>query len=235
MLGIPADDVGLVVALPAEARSVGVRGLRAGDCARWRHGWIALSGVGPHNALRAAERLLACGVTRLANWGVAGALDARLAPGDVVLPDRICYRTDAPGFATDADLCVVLGRALAGSLHVRGGTLWSATQPVATRAAKQALAERSGAVAVDMEAAAIAAVAARAKIPFIALKAICDSSVREVPPAITRALDAGGGFSLHVVASILLGGPTAWRAACALAQDFAHARRSLSDAARLAA
>lgn len=231
-----AERLGLVVALPAEAHAIGVRRLRAGDCARWRHGWVAVSGIGPHNAMRAAERLLECGVDRLANWGVAGALDSSLAPGDVLIPDRIRYAHDDPGFAADPDTCTCLAMALCARLRIRHGILWSATQPVATRADKQALAAASGAVAVDMEAAPIAAVAARARLPFVALKAICDPATRELPARIVRALDGSDtGLSWSMVSAILFGGPGTWRAARSLARDFARARHALATAAALAA
>lgn len=234
--GAITDGVGLVVALPAEAHSLGVHGVHPGECKRWRHGWVAVSGIGPHNAIRAAERLLACGIGHLANWGVAGALDADLAPGDVLLPEQILYAPDAPGFATDADTRACLGMALSPRLRVRGGILWSAAQPVANAADKHALAARSGAVAVDMEAASIAAVAARANVPFVALKAICDPATRELPAGVVRALGASdGGFSWRMLSAILLGGPASWQAARALARDFARARHALATAATLAA
>ncbi len=234
--GASIDSIGLVVALPAEAHSIGVRGLRPGECARWHHGWVAVSGIGPHNAMRAAERLLACGVARLANWGVAGALDASLAPGDVLIPDRIRYARDDSGFATDAEACERLAAALSNTLRIHRGALWSTPQPVATRLEKQALAARSGALAVDMEAAPIAAVALRAKLPFVAVKAICDPAARELPAGIVRALDGSdGGFSLRMLSAIALGGPATWRAARRLAHDFALARRALATAASLAA
>ena len=226
----------MVVALPAEAHSVGARGVHVGDCARWRHGWVAVSGIGPHNAMRAAERLIACGAGRLANWGVAGALDARLAPGDVLIADRIRYAQDEPGFATDADECMRLTAALSASLRVRHGTLWSSPQPVATPADKRTLANRSGAIAVDMEAAPVAAIAARAHVPFVAVKAICDPLTRELPTRIVDALEgADRGLSLRMVSAIAFGGPATWRAARLLTRDFARARRSLATAATLAA
>lgn len=234
--GDPTEGTGLVVALPTEAHSIGVHGMHPGDCARWRGGWIAVSGIGPHNAMRAAERLLTCGVARLANWGVAGALDATLAAGDVLIVDRIRYARDDPGFATDADASEQLAAALSAALHVRRGTLWSAAQPVATPSEKRALAERSGALAVDMEAAPVAAVALRAKLPFVAVKAICDPAARELPAGIVRALDgADEGWSLRMVAAIVFGGPATWQATYALTRDFRRARRSLATVAALAA
>lgn len=231
-----AECIGLVVALPAEARSVGAPRLRPGDCARWQHGWVAVSGIGPHNALRAAERLLECGVDQLANWGVAGALDGSLAPGDLVVPERIRHATDDPGFTADPAACERIVAACSGTLTVRRGALWSSREPVTTQADKRALADRSGAIAVDMEAASVAAVAARAALPFVAVKAICDPLGRELPRRIMDALAGGnGGPSWRMLTSIAFGGPATWAAARGLAQDFSHARRALTSAARLAA
>jgi adenosylhomocysteine nucleosidase len=167
---------------------------------------------------------------------VAGALAPGLVSGDVLIPDHICYMRDDPGFATDAGLAAQLAELLSASLRVRRGILWSASQPVATTADKQTLAERSHALAVDMEAAPIAAVAARAKLPFVAVKAICDPVYRELPAGMAGALEgADRGWSLRMVSAIVLGGPATWRAARALACDFRHARRSLATAAALAA
>ena len=234
--GASPEGTGWVVALPAEAHSIGMHGMHPGDCVRWRDGWIAVSGIGPHNAMRAAERLLACGVARLANWGVAGALSSDLAAGDVLVVDRVHYASDDPGFATDADASEHLAATLSASLRVRRGTLWSAAQPVATHSEKRALAERSGAIAVDMEAAPIAAVALRAKLPFVAVKAICDPAGRELPAGIVRALDgADEGWSPRMLAAIAFGGPATWRATYALTRDFRRAQRSLATAAALAA
>jgi nucleoside phosphorylase len=234
--GHSIEGTGLVVALPAEAHSLGMHGTHPGDCKRWRDGWIAVSGIGPHNAMRAAERLLARGVVRLANWGVAGALDPALAAGDVLIADRIRYTSGDPGYATDADANDQLAAAFSAALRVRRGALWSTSQPVATPSEKRALAERSGALAVDMEAAPVAAVALRAKLPFVAVKAICDPAGRAVPAGIVRALeDADEGWSLRMLAAIVSGGPGTWRAASALSRDYRHARRSLATAAALAA
>ncbi|MES2404798.1 MAG: hypothetical protein V4567_10760 [Pseudomonadota bacterium] len=234
--GGPAEGTGLVVALPAEAHSLGMHGMHPGDCTRWHDGWIAVSGIGPHNAMRAAERLLACGIKRLANWGVAGALDSALAAGDVLIADRIRYTYDDPGFATDAAASDRLAATLSTALQVRRGALWSTVQPIATPSEKQALAERSGAIAVDMEAAPIAAVALRAKLPFVAVKAICDPAGRALPAGIVRALDgADEGWSPRMLAAIAFGGPATWRATYALTRDFRRARRSLATAAALAA
>lgn len=228
-----AETAGWVIALSAEARSIGAHHLARDGCIRWHGGWLALSGPGRHAAMRATERLLACGVTRLASWGVAGALTDDLAPGDVLVPDRIAYRSDDIGFATDAARSAWLVHAFSPDLRVRRGVLWSAPQPIATGHDKRELAACSGAQAVDMEAAAVAAVAQRAGLPFVAVKAICDPLDRELPARIVAALGAGGRVTPRLLASIATGGPVVWRAARTLARDFARARRALATAARL--
>lgn len=225
---------GLVIALAAEARSIGVRRLRAGECQRWRDGWVAISGIGPHGAMRAAEQLVERGVVQLASWGVAGALDPDLAPGDIVIPDRILHAMDGVGYPADPALGKQLATTLATRFRVRRGPLWSTHVAVATRGDKRDLAERSHAIAVDMESAPVAAVAQRASLPFIAVKAICDTAARDVPRAIADTLQHGnGGIPPRMLAAIVFGGPGAWRATTRLGRDFAQARRTLAIASRL--
>ena len=231
----PAPSVGLVIALPAEARSMGIRAAHTGDCTRWRGGWVAISGIGPHNAMRAAERLVAQGVVQLASWGVAGALQPDLMPGDVLVPNRIVYSTDDTGYATDETTSARLVAALKDRLRVRRGILWSTYEAIATRTEKHDIAERSHALAVDMEAAPVAAVAQRAGLPFVAVKVICDTAAHELPEGIARTLvDSDRGVSLRMLLSIAMGGPRTWRTTYVLAGDYARARHALKTAARLA-
>jgi hypothetical protein len=166
---------------------------------------------------------------------VAGALDGSLAPGDIVVPGCIRHALDDPGFATDVIARERIVSACSGALTVREGTLWSAPEPLTGQADKRAVAAQSGAIAVDMEAASIAAVATRAGLPFVAVKAICDPLDRELPRRIMRALDGGtAGPSLRMLSAIAFGGPPVWSAVRSLSQDFARARRALNSAARLA-
>ena len=230
-----AGSVGLVIALPAEARSIGVHGVRTGQCRRWRDGWVAVSGIGPHNAMRAANQLVMQGVAQLANWGVAGALAADLAPGDIVIPDRILHSIGDRGYEPDAEACQRLAAALSAKLKVSRGALWSAHEAVATGEAKRKLATRSRALVIDMEAAPVAAVAQRHALPFVALKAICDTAGQDLPEGIADTLEQSeSGMSLRMLGAIALAGPQAWRATGRLAANFARARQALATAARLA-
>ncbi|HET6725554.1 MAG TPA: nucleosidase [Gammaproteobacteria bacterium] len=208
---------GIVVALPAEAKT-----LRA-----YRE-FVTLSGIGPRRATAAAERLIAQGVSALLSWGIAGGLSAALRPGDIVLPDFICTPEEPAGLPVDARWRRCIADALTTSLNP--GKLWSSRLPVASVDDKRALCT-DGMVAVDMESGAIAAVAARAGVPFVAVKAVCDPADRMLPPAVVGLLDAEGRLTTRGAAGLLRGGLPAWRAANALRRDFGAARHALVAAA----
>ncbi|KAJ0335512.1 hypothetical protein COL154_014411, partial [Colletotrichum chrysophilum] len=81
--------------------------------------------------MRAAERLVSHGATRLASWGVAGALDPSLAPGDIVVPEQIVYSATDEGCRCDAAAGTFIAGALAEHLRVHRGILWSTHQAIA--------------------------------------------------------------------------------------------------------
>ena len=82
--------IGIVTALRVEARCVTPLRLPfnqmigLGESAA-----IWLCGMGEEAAREAAEGLMAGGATSLMSLGLAGALDSRLRPGDLVLPESI--------------------------------------------------------------------------------------------------------------------------------------------------
>ena len=63
---------------------------------------------------------------------------------------------------------------------------------VASATAKAALYARTGAVAVDLESAAVARIARRHGLPFAVLRAVCDGAGRDLPRAALVALDGAG-------------------------------------------
>jgi nucleoside phosphorylase len=207
--------IGVVVALGAEART-----LRPLESAWGVH--VALAGVGAAGARAAAERLANAGAAALITWGVAGSLVPGL-DGCLVLPaevhtlDGVCYELD-PGWHT----------AIAARLRstrrdpVVEGPLVTSTHPIGSASSRKALASRTGAVAVDMEAAAVAEVARRRGLPCLALRAIADTL--EMPwPAALGAVGQGKLWQGRLLVSALTGVAdwprwpgvaSAYRAAC---------------------
>ncbi|MGH8282373.1 MAG: phosphorylase [Gammaproteobacteria bacterium] len=222
---------GIVVALPQEARSFGLRGVRVGECLRMESGWLVLAGMGPDNAQAAAERLIAKGADCLLSWGIAGGLAPALRPGDLLIPDRIIHSSGGDALIPDAAVSERLFAALSSHMRVQRGALWSAPDAVLSAADKQTLATRTGVVAVDMESAAVAAVAARANLPFVAVKAICDPAERSVPPVVLSLINRKGRLSLRGLFGVMLNGPLTWRTLAVLRRDFADAQRTLIAAA----
>ncbi len=160
------------------------------------------------------ERLRAHGVSGLISFGLAGGLDPALAPGALIVPRAVVLG----GERWDADPALVaqLGGSTGHVLVGGGGVL-------ATAAEKAALRRATGADAVDLESAA----AARAGLPFAALRAICDPAERDLPHAALVALDTRGRIgALHVLAAVLAR-PAELPALLRLAGDAARARRAL--------
>ncbi|MGH8533078.1 MAG: purine phosphorylase [Gammaproteobacteria bacterium] len=182
--------LGIVTALAAEARCIAkapgsVPGLtRLGDTL------LYVSGIGQARARQAAETLVAQGARSLLSWGTAGALAAVLQPGDVIVPDTILV-SDAP-FPVDAAWRARLAARLAEHLTLHTGAMLHTAEAIATPDEKRRLFERTGALAVDMESAAVAQVARRAGVPFAVLRAIVDSQTTVIPAAALAAIDDVG-------------------------------------------
>jgi len=102
----------------------------------------------------------------------------------------------------------------------------------ASAADKRAAFLQSGAVAVDMESYAIAAVAEAHGLPFIAIRAIVDAAADEVPPALLDVTGRDGRLVLGRLLVRLLAAPRMLRPLSGLAQRFRVAGRSLRESAR---
>lgn len=152
-----------------------------------------LSGMGEQAARAAAEGLHKGGATALVSFGVAGALDPRLKPGDLILPDSIHHAGKVWPVTTEwRDRLQSL---LPMHDRIVVGTLASSQVPLTSEKEKQDLAQATGACAVDMESGAIAEVAANAGIPFIVVRAIIDPVHFSPPAALLGAVYPDGGVN----------------------------------------
>ena len=111
--------------------------------------------------------------------GLAGGLADDLAPGDLVCPAVVLWDDGAQGqvlppTAASAAIGAVLHR-------VHAGPLLTVEVPLRTAQAKRTARERTGAVAVDMEAAGVATAARDLGVPWLALKAVADSARESLP------------------------------------------------------
>jgi adenosylhomocysteine nucleosidase len=236
---------GVVAALEFEARSVGARQRRGAALSRLPDGsLVSVSGIGAEHAARAARELIAAGVGGLLSWGVAGALDPALACGSVVLPEEVLRRPQAPAasplqrFATCRSWRARLDAALAPRVRVACGALLTSALPLGTAQIKAQMFQETRAVAIDMESAAVAAVAADHGLPFVALRVILDTARDSLPASLLHGLEPAPGARTRSRAWSLLRplllAPADWGALLRLAAQYRLARRALHDCARRA-
>ena len=199
-------SVGVVAALTAEAAALGGTRIAPGRIVESGSGLsLLVSGMGPEAAAQAALRLVDAGVAALAVFGVAGGLDPRLAPGDLVCPSEILDEQNQRYAAESSWRGHLLARL---PLPPQTGALLSVKLPLLSAAEKSAAFKSTGAVAVDMESAAVAAVAASAGLPFLALRAISDAAADAIPVALAATVDRYGRPQAGRVAATLLRKPS---------------------------
>jgi nucleoside phosphorylase len=191
---------------------------------------IQQSGPGPDRAQAAARAAIAAGAKALVAWGLAGGLVADIRPGDVVLP-ALGLAIRGAKWRAEPRWHAALERALRLSFRVHTGTLVSVPEILASPLAKRTAAESCGAAAVDMESAAIAAVASDAGIPFVAIRVVADASTDSLPHDIGKWIDASGRRRLQPLLGTVVA-PREWPTLLRLASRQRAARRTLDAVAQ---
>jgi adenosylhomocysteine nucleosidase len=187
-------------------------------------------GMGPGAAGKAASELLEEGCTALLSFGLAGGLDPRLRPGDVVVPEAIA--TDRGElFSTDSAWRRRVIQHLTMASAVSEGPLVGSDRPLLTPSAKRAAAKGWSAVAVDMESHAVARAAQRSGVLFMAIRAVADPAERAVPAWLAKVVDSDGQPRLHKLAAGALANPLDLPQLFKLARDQRAALAALSRVA----
>ncbi|GIX16064.1 MAG: hypothetical protein KatS3mg119_0250 [Rhodothalassiaceae bacterium] len=187
---------------------------------------IACAGPGPRAALAAMRRAQDEAARRgpaaelCLSAGFAAALIPALEPGTAVLPAEIVARDGRwPARAAGA-----LAAALPALPVAR---LAEAAAPLTTPAAKTRLHLKTGAVAADMESAALARACADRGIAFAALRVISDAQAHRLPRAVIAAVDDAGRLSPGRLSAGLLARPSDWGAFAGLARAGLRAEAAL--------
>ena len=206
---------GFVVALGAEARALGSLP------SDWT---LEVCGIGPDAAAIAARTLAARGCQSIISWGIAGGLSPILAIGDLVLPEHV--RRGDRLWAVDRELRDDLIASLRSP--VSGGTLITTDEVIRTPEMKSSLHRAHGAVAVDMESAAVAKVAADSGIAFAVIRTISDAATDALPQGLTVAVDIQtGALRAAGVAKLLLTRPHLVPRLVRAGRDFGRALSTL--------
>jgi len=238
--------VGIVAALPAEAAAIAAAGTRqhiAGWPVRYRrlqHGTVMClcSGPGVERAAAAAEVLAGFNPDILVSTGVAGGLAPDLPSGALVIADSVVELSGAPGKQSlrtawncgqnrHEAICRLLARE---GFTVRSGQVLTSHEPVLGRDAKRALHQQTASLAVDMECAAVAAVSAKAGLPFFALRAVCDTFDQVVPHELYQCLQDDGAINYSRIIKNILSRTLILKELLALGLNHRRALASLKKA-----
>jgi len=165
--------------------------------------------------------------------GVAGALSRGLKPGDLVLSDRLLMihadgQQANPGAAVSAAHVRAIGHSLAsaGIAYSTGAILTS--NRVFTVAEKRSAKESTGAIAVDMETAAIASEAGVRGLPFVAIRAVLDEVHDEVVGA--EMADEDGDVRPLAATAYLLRNPATVLKLPRMMRNLSRATAAIADA-----
>ncbi len=181
------DFLGVVAALNAEAQCLYRPTPETGVL-------LGISGMGPDLARQAAVRLVQEGVKALASWGIAAGLAEGLRAGSLVLPH--CVVAGRAQIMVDEHWHQRLFLCLVESLPVHSGAIAHTPIVLSSRAQKASLHAETKAMAADMESMAVAQVARKAGLPFVAIRAIADPFDLTLPHCALNAVDEGGQSKL---------------------------------------
>lgn len=225
--------LGIVVSLPWEMKSFTRQSISVGSCRRISDDTlVALSGIGAERAHAASALLVSRGATALLSWGCAAALDNRLKAGSVVLPERV-IGARGESFSVSAEWHRQLYRTLSARYSVVTDSLIESERIVMTPEAKRSLAQRTRAVATDMESGAQAKIAHARRIPFIVVRVVVDTVSTQMPENVMQALDHRGAIKVGSFLARALLRPADGIRLMKLGVQFNIARRTLKTASEL--
>jgi nucleoside phosphorylase len=185
----------------------------------------ARTGIGPDRALATARRLLADSepdVDHVVISGIAGGLAPATSVGDLVVPASVVDGATGDRFAASP-----LGRV------TPSGAIWTAgTDSYRDTDEDRARYLAAGAVAVDMETAAIARACAEAGVPWTAFRAISDvAGDTSVGPAVMDMVDGEGRIRPGPAVRFLVTHPSRIPRMLRLGRDASRAARTAAEAA----
>ena len=226
--------LGIAVALPQEARAIARYCAAYMRAPRGEDGVVLeISGVGGERAAVGARRLISAGADALLSWGTAAGLQPGFSPGALLVPESV-IALDGEVLDADASWHLRIRKKLAERLDVVIQPLAESASVLRTPTDKRAMSAATGAVAADMESAALARAARQAGIPFLVIRAIADPACGTIPDSVTAAIGGDGEVSIAKLMGTLLTRPRQWPQLIQLSRWFGAAQDTLMQAAKRA-
>jgi len=189
---------------------------------------LAFSGIGTDNARIASGLLLNQGATALLSWGSAAALSEKLTSGSLILPLTIIDNNGAC-YNVDSNWHERVSKSISPQISFSTDSLVNSPDILANSKHKQNLRAVTGAIAVDMESAAIGKLAHEHNIPFMVIRAIADGADMSIPRWLMSSIDEYGRIRfLPMLVSMVLH-PNEWLEVARLNRGFSAALATLRD------
>ena len=180
---------------------------------------IACAGASTDRAAARARQLVESGVEALLSFGIAGATDTGLQSGDLLIAREVTD-DELDLYPCDGDwqerLCAALDEA---RVPYRRARLLGSRKLWRDSGDKEAIAAMTEAQGVDMESGAVAAVAAEAGLPFLAVRAIADTARDDLPALVENAVRPDGMPAIGRAVAGLIRRPWELRAVLRLARQ----------------
>jgi len=193
--------------------------------ARWKDAEIlvALTGIGPVRARRAARYALQSSPDVCISSGLAGGVKEMYARGEVLAAARVGEARGKHVFHSDA---LLMNRAVACGARPAERFLTSPTV-VTSAAAKRELAGRGD--AVEMESSGVMAAAIAENVPAVAIRVISDDAGQDLPLDFNRVLTPKGKVRPVRLLGSIVAEPASLRGLLQLAGDSRRASSALAD------
>ncbi|MFV2058319.1 MAG: hypothetical protein ACC707_17775 [Thiohalomonadales bacterium] len=228
--------LGIIVALPAEASALSrhipalARTVEISNNVN-----LIVSGIGIAPAERAANLLMDQGSNALLSFGTAVGISPICKAGDIIIA-KTCLDSCNHSWPAHPHWHQTLYNLLSQhkSINVLTETLCESERLLNNRLEKEKIFASTGAIAVDMESAAIARMAHTHHLPFLSLRAIVDSLDRHIPAVVTNAMDKQGNVNTGKLLLGLFRQPTALMPLIQLAGSFYLAKKALVNCRKIA-
>jgi len=184
---------------------------------------VALTGMGPEHALKAAKRCFAYKPDMCISTGLAGSLQNEHRRGDILVARLVSEVGEPVAVASHRELL-----STAVDCGARQIERMATSKTLVTRAdEKRKLG--SQAEAVEMESYTILAEAARCGVPAVAVRAISDTADFDMPYDFERARDAQGQIRVMGIVSQVFRNPSGLPELLKLARDTRFAAKRLAS------
>jgi adenosylhomocysteine nucleosidase len=185
---------------------------------------LRLSGARPAQAETQVRDLINTGCKAILSFGVCGALDPKLRPGDLIVADAV-ITPSGQWIACDPQWAA----GMAGKLMVSTSTILGSDRVADVAFKSQAYAETKAAV-VDMESHIAAKLATEADLPFAVLRAVTDPADLDIPAWVLKSVRTDGSINMSTVLSGVLTHPLQVGTLMALGRANKRAMASLRGA-----